>query len=102
MVLSWHSLCSLGARTVDGTLVLNGQSAGDDWQMVDLLGSPATSVTISFDQLFKLFRGERFCGELEALGNTAAKTCNRTHRNLPSAHQLCVSRCRLSPKNWLP
>lgn len=73
---------------MEGTLVLNGQSAGDDWQMVDLLGSPATSVTISFEQLFKLFRGERFTGELEALGCNAAKACNRTHRDLPSAHHL--------------
>lgn len=55
----------------------------DEWQVLDLLGSPATSVAASFDQLFKLYRGHRFSEELEALGNEAARSCNRVRTQLP-------------------
>jgi hypothetical protein len=62
---------------VDGTLVLNGAHGHEcDWQVVDLLGSPASSVTMSFEQLFKVYRGPRFTDELEALSSAAAKSCN--------------------------
>ena len=82
-----RSPCSAAARTVGGTLVLNGDgSAGEGWQMVDLLGSPAASVTVSFEQLFKLFRGPRFTDDLEALASAAGKACTLARRDLPGAH----------------
>eukprot|EP00892_Ulva_mutabilis_P012687 jgi/Ulvmu1/9791/UM056_0031.1 len=67
-----------------GTLVMpNGGHMEDEWQVVDLLGSPSTSVAASFEQLFKLYRGPRFVDDLEALGNEAARSCNRIRALLP-------------------
>lgn len=78
-------LCS-GQRAVDGTLVLNGNAdQALDWQVVDLLGSPASSVTMSFEQLFKVYRGPRFTDELEALGSAAASSCNRLRSRMSGA-----------------
>ena len=81
------------AQGVDGTLVLNGNSHGghaDDWQVVDLLGSPASSVTMSFEQLFKLYRGPRFTDELETLSGSAAKSCNRLRSQMSGALHVVV------------
>lgn len=66
----------------------------DEWQVLDLLGSPATSVAASFDQLFKLYRGHRFGEELEALGNEAARSCNRVRTQLPGACSSFTGACR--------
>ena len=63
----------------------NGGNLEDEWQVVDLLGSPSTSVAASFEQLFKLYRGPRFVDDLEALGNEAARSCNRIRALLPGA-----------------
>jgi hypothetical protein len=88
-----------------GTRAFGGRSQGpwvlprdgtqeDEWQVLDLLGSPATSVAASFDQLFKLYRGHRFSEELEALGNEAARSCNRIRTQLPGVHFPPSSHCR--------
>jgi hypothetical protein len=86
---------------VDGTLVLQGSdhdSQVEDWQVVDLLGSPASAVTTSFEQLFKLYRGPRFTDELESLGSSAAKEVNRLRSRMPRApcHLRCDGLCACS------
>lgn len=75
-----------GRTSTGGTLVLPpGGLVEDEWQVVDLLGSPSTSVAASFEQLFKLYRGPRFVDDLEAIGNEAARSCNRVRAGLPGA-----------------
>ena len=79
--------------------MLNGNSHGghaDDWQVVDLLGSPASSVTMSFEQLFKLYRGPRFTDELETLSGSAAKSCNRLRSQMSGALHVVRSSSRVS------
>lgn len=76
----------------------------DEWQVLDLLGSPATSVAASFDQLFKLYRGHRFSEELEALGNEASRSCNRVRTQLPGVFFL-LNTFRFTahvPLVWVP
>jgi hypothetical protein len=96
------ALCLCRQRAVfsdpayDGTLVLQGSdNSVQDWQVIDLLGRPASSVTASFKQLFKVYRGARFTDELESLGSSAAKSVNRLRSQMSRTSLLHCFCCTL-------
>ena len=57
----------------------------DDWDTIHNLDAPENAATVTFDQLFKVYRGYAFADELEDVGNASAKECNRSRAILSGA-----------------
>ena len=57
----------------------------EDWQIVATLNQPEEAIHVSFDQLFRLYRGLKHTDDFETLSCSAAHTCNRLHGHMAGA-----------------